>query len=164
MHGRSWRGSYFMPAQADRCACLRCISSASAHWAFHVQYCRMHAVPFARTAYQLQSLEGRVPHAAMLLVGMLDVHAMHANEPLLRRYVAQFRKWLDERAGGVPTPYPANAPLPALETRKEVVLDRWNQHTKHCAACMRVRLLLTHKPPLLAKYRLPQSAWYVPCQ
>ena len=60
----------------------------------------------------------------------------------MHRYVAQFRRWLDERAGGVPTPYPASAPLPALETRKEVVLDRWHQHTKHCAACMRVRLML----------------------
>ncbi|EIE25057.1 hypothetical protein COCSUDRAFT_65076 [Coccomyxa subellipsoidea C-169] len=51
------------------------------------------------------------------------------------RYVAKFRQWLDERAGGGPTPYDPSHPLPPLETSKETILDRWNSHTMHCKAC-----------------------------
>ncbi|CAL8461986.1 g1517 [Coccomyxa elongata] len=53
------------------------------------------------------------------------------------RYVAKFRQWVDERGGGGPTQYGPDSPLPPLETRKEVVLDRWNGHTKHCSHCQK---------------------------
>ena len=46
--------------------------------------------------------------------------------------------WLDGRGGGGPTPL-AGEPLPPALERIEDVLDRYEQHTKFCPSCSRVR-------------------------
>lgn len=46
--------------------------------------------------------------------------------------------WLDGRGGGGPTPL-AGGPLPPALKRVEDVLDRYEQHTKFCPSCSRVR-------------------------
>ncbi|KAK9832649.1 hypothetical protein WJX81_007195 [Elliptochloris bilobata] len=48
------------------------------------------------------------------------------------RLVVGFRRWLDTRGGGGPTP---GDPGP-LEGRREVLLDRLHQHTEKCPGCM----------------------------
>ena len=52
-----------------------------------------------------------------------------------RRMVLEFRRWLDSRGGGGPTP---GDPGPLLDDR-HALLDRWEQHTKHCPSCLKVR-------------------------
>ncbi|BDA47256.1 Protein TIC 55, chloroplastic [Coccomyxa sp. Obi] len=49
------------------------------------------------------------------------------------RMVVEFRKWLDSRGGGGPTP---GDPGPILDDRK-ALLDRWEQHTKNCPSCLK---------------------------
>ncbi|EIE23397.1 hypothetical protein COCSUDRAFT_47272 [Coccomyxa subellipsoidea C-169] len=48
------------------------------------------------------------------------------------RMVLEFRRWLDSRGGGGPTP---GDPGPILDDRQKL-LDRWEQHTKHCPSCL----------------------------
>ena len=50
------------------------------------------------------------------------------------RMVLEFRRWLDSRGGGGPTP---GDPGPILDDRQKL-LDRWEQHTKHCPSCLQV--------------------------
>lgn len=52
--------------------------------------------------------------------------------------MAAFRAWLDGRGGGGPTPLAAG-PLPPEPQNKEQMLDRYNQHTRFCPSCSRVR-------------------------
>ncbi len=52
------------------------------------------------------------------------------------RTVTDFRRWLDKRGKGGPTP---GDPGPVLEDRK-IVLDRYEQHVKHCTACQKVSI------------------------
>ena len=54
------------------------------------------------------------------------------------RLVSKFRRWLESDGGGGPM---AGAPLPPMEKRKEVLLERWHSHTMHCKSCQRVRPL-----------------------
>lgn len=54
---------------------------------------------------------------------------------LVRRMVLEFRKWLDKRGGGGPTP---GDPGPIQEDRQQL-LSRWEQHTKHCPSCLKAR-------------------------
>ncbi|CAL5224847.1 g7603 [Coccomyxa viridis] len=49
------------------------------------------------------------------------------------RTVTEFRRWLDKRGQGGPTP---GHPGPILEDRR-VLLDRYEQHVKHCNACQK---------------------------
>ena len=51
------------------------------------------------------------------------------------RTVTDFRKWLDKRGRGGPI---KGDPGPILEDRR-VLLDRYEQHVKHCKACTQVR-------------------------
>ena len=51
------------------------------------------------------------------------------------RTVTDFRKWLDKRGHGGPI---KGDPGPILEDRR-VLLDRYEQHVKHCKACTQVR-------------------------
>jgi hypothetical protein len=51
------------------------------------------------------------------------------------RLVVGFRRWLDTRGGGGPTP---GDPGP-VETRREVLLDRLHQHTDNCPSCRQAR-------------------------
>ena len=50
------------------------------------------------------------------------------------RTVAEFRRWLDTRGEGGPSP---GHPGPILEDRR-MLLDRYEQHVKHCTACKKV--------------------------
>ena len=50
------------------------------------------------------------------------------------RTVTDFRKWLDKRGQGGPI---KGDPGPILEDRR-VLLDRYEQHVKHCKACTQV--------------------------
>lgn len=52
------------------------------------------------------------------------------------RLVSRFRRWLEREGGGGPM---AGMPLPPMERRKEVLLDRWHSHTQQCKTCQRVR-------------------------
>lgn len=50
--------------------------------------------------------------------------------------VAGFRKWLDTVARGGPYgPLHAAARYPALITDKRMLLNRYEEHTKHCSSC-----------------------------
>ena len=53
---------------------------------------------------------------------------------MVHRTVTELRKWLDTRGQGGPTP---GHPGPILEDRR-VLLDRYEQHVKHCKACQKV--------------------------
>jgi hypothetical protein len=44
--------------------------------------------------------------------------------------VAFVRRWMDQFGGAF-----GDAPLPAREPSRRVLLDRWGQHAAHCAAC-----------------------------
>jgi hypothetical protein len=59
--------------------------------------------------------------------------------------VLEFRKWLDKRGGGGPTPGDPGA----IQEDRRVLLDRYEQHTKHCPSCLKVSststLALQHK-------------------
>ncbi|CAK0787743.1 hypothetical protein CVIRNUC_010965 [Coccomyxa viridis] len=50
------------------------------------------------------------------------------------RLVSRFRRWLENEGGGGPM---AGMPLPPMERRKEVLLDRWHSHTAQCKTCQR---------------------------
>ena len=52
------------------------------------------------------------------------------------RLVSRFRRWLENEGGGGPM---AGMPLPPMERRKDVLLDRWHSHTAQCKTCQRVR-------------------------
>ena len=54
----------------------------------------------------------------------------------VRRLVSGFRRWLESEGGGGPM---AGMPLPPMERRKDVLLDRWHSHTAQCKTCQRVR-------------------------
>lgn len=54
------------------------------------------------------------------------------------RMVLEFRRWLDKRGAGGPTP---GDPGPFQDDRS-ALLDRYEQHTKHCPSCLKVRSLL----------------------
>ncbi len=64
------------------------------------------------------------------------------------RAVVLLRRWLDEYAGGGPTYSPFHAlkgqpaPAPPAAGRplsRRQILDRYEQHTRHCPSCRRVR-------------------------
>ena len=64
------------------------------------------------------------------------------------RLVSKFRRWLESDGGGGPM---AGAPLPPMEKRKEVLLERWHSHTMQCKSCQKVRPL-----------ELPEAQIFVP--
>lgn len=51
------------------------------------------------------------------------------------RIVIGFRKWLDANGGQPQWPPGVSAALPPREYKREVLLDRYETHTKHCSAC-----------------------------
>ena len=51
------------------------------------------------------------------------------------RLVVGFKRWLDTRGSGGPTP---GDPGP-IETRRKTLLSRLHQHTDKCPGCMEVR-------------------------
>ena len=55
---------------------------------------------------------------------------------LTRRIVTAFRQWVDQH--GAPTWAPGATPPPPLPLSKAVLLDRYEQHTKHCPTCTQV--------------------------
>ena len=63
----------------------------------------------------------------------------HTRCCVVHRTVTEFRRWLDKRGQGGPTP---GHPGPILEDRR-VLLDRYEQHVKHCNACQKVSIPLT---------------------
>lgn len=75
------------------------------------------------------------------------VLARCCHAPCRRRAVILLRRWLDEFAGGGPryahsTASGHEAPLPAaasLPLTRRQILDRYEQHTRHCPSCRRVR-------------------------
>lgn len=56
------------------------------------------------------------------------VHVAH-------RLVSKFRRWLEGEGAGGPM---AGAPLPPMERRKDVLLERWHSHTAQCKTCSKV--------------------------
>ncbi len=56
----------------------------------------------------------------------------------LCRFVTAFREWLDANGGSVGWAPGVSPELPPRETRREVLLDRYESHTKHCPSCMKV--------------------------
>ncbi|CAL5224943.1 g7712 [Coccomyxa viridis] len=50
------------------------------------------------------------------------------------RLVSKFRRWLEGEGGGGPM---ARAPLPPMEKRKDVLLERWHSHTAQCKTCQK---------------------------
>ena len=59
----------------------------------------------------------------------------HVRHTYSCRTVTEFRKWLDKRGHGGPI---KGDPGPILEDRR-ILLDRYEQHVKHCKACTQVR-------------------------
>ena len=55
------------------------------------------------------------------------------------RFVTAFREWFDANGGSVGWAPGVSPALPPRETRREVLLDRYENHTKHCSSCMKVR-------------------------
>ena len=52
------------------------------------------------------------------------------------RLVVEFRKWLDLHCDGkLPWDEVGINPVMAMETSREVILDRYHQHTQHCSSC-----------------------------
>ena len=50
-----------------------------------------------------------------------------------------FRKWLDAHGGQPQWATGVSPALPPQEPRREVLLDRYESHTKHCSSCSTVR-------------------------
>ncbi len=52
------------------------------------------------------------------------------------RLVIEFRRWLDLHCGGnLPWDRVGVNPHAVMETSREVLLDRYHQHTRHCSSC-----------------------------
>ncbi len=88
----------------------------------------------------------------------LHLHVCCACLPLLpHRGVVLFRQWLEKLAGGYHNiPWSGGvSTLPPLETKKEVLLDRLNQHTRQCPSCMKVGVRCTLMQPALMRSLTP---------
>ena len=57
-----------------------------------------------------------------------------------RRGVVAFRRWFHGKGQGGPQYFnPGKDVIPPASMPREQLLDRWEQHTKHCPSCKRVR-------------------------
>lgn len=56
--------------------------------------------------------------------------------------VASFRRWMREAAGPVPWAVPVGPETWAQTGSRRELLDRYNQHTKHCKSCSQVSMPL----------------------
>lgn len=68
-------------------------------------------------------------------------HTWHLNLLIARescRFVTAFRQWLDDNGGSVGWAPGVSTALPPRETSREVLLDRYESHTKHCSSCSKV--------------------------
>ncbi len=59
-----------------------------------------------------------------------------------RRFVTAFRLWMDANGGSVGWAPGVSTELPARESSREALLDRYNSHTKHCPSCTGVSAAL----------------------
>ena len=66
----------------------------------------------------------------------------HRSFACVRRFVAEWRRWLDGRGAGGPT---KGEPGPLLEDRR-ALLDRYAQHTRHCGHCLKAGCRPLHAP------------------
>lgn len=66
---------------------------------------------------------------------------------LFHRFVTAFRQWLDDNGGSVGWAPGVSTALPPRETSREVLLDRYESHTKHCSSCSKVRLCQARHMP-----------------
>lgn len=92
-------------------------------------------------------------------------------ELLWSRGVMAWRRWLTTKANGGPV-YPIEDRLadPFRDSlgklRRRELLDRYTQHTQHCAACSRVCTLLMHSicslqcTALLLRYHIQRFCWW----
>ena len=58
-----------------------------------------------------------------------------------------FRKWLDANGGQPQWATGVSPALPPQEPRREVLLDRYESHTKHCSSCKKACEILPLKSP-----------------
>ncbi len=56
------------------------------------------------------------------------------------RAVATFRRWMHDTAGPLPWAVPVGPETWAKASSRREMLDRYNQHTKHCKNCSKVSL------------------------
>ncbi|KAK9812601.1 hypothetical protein WJX72_000303 [[Myrmecia] bisecta] len=148
--------SYAVPSAPGQSRLLFCMFAPSATAPWYLKLAAFQSVgPFRFLSHfgQHEVLDGD-----SILIHVQDHELHRSRADWSKRYylptamdtaVVGLRRWLADKAGGGPE-WPEGAEWAPQDMRREVLLDRYNQHTKHCPSCSQALRVFTALQTLAA--------------